>query len=223
MRESLPLYPFVHKLRLRLQAEGPRAAARHVATRLRASVHEQNRHLVLVKELDEIAVPLRHGAVELELLERRHLPALARLNRQRDDLTGDGRFAGDLADGHHGFVAVKDGETIGFYWWVDADTPPHREFQSVALGIRLGPRDVHGTDFYVDAEQRAGGTATDFLYQVERGLRERGFDRLWGTVDVINRSARWTYGARGYREQWAVVGTRRLRRWSYRVEPLNAP
>jgi len=223
MRESLPLYPFLHKLRLRLEADGPRAAARHVATRLRASIHEQDRHHVLVKDLDEIAVPLRHGAVAVEPLERRHLPALARLNRQRDDLTGDRRFAGDLAEGHRGFVALKEGEPIGFYWWIDRNVPPHREFGTVALGVRLGEGDVYGTDFYVDAEQRAGGTATDFLYQVERGLRELGFDRLWGTVDVTNRSARWTYGARGYREQWAVVGTRRLRRWSYRVEPLNAP
>ena len=44
---------------------------------------------------------------------------------------------------------------------------------------------------------------------------------LWGTVDEVNRPARWTYAARGYEERWAVVGSRRLRRWSYRMEPLE--
>lgn len=221
MRRSLPFYPFVHKQRQRLRAEKPSAVVRHVAARLRASVHEQDRHHVLVKDLSEIAVPVRRGNVTVEPLERRHLPALSALNRLRDDLTGDKRFAGDVDDGYAGFVAVKDGVVIGFYWWIDATMKPHREWQGVATGMKLGPGDVYGTDFYVDERQRACGTANDFLFQIESGLRERGFERLWGTVEVGNRSARWTYSARGYEERWAVVGTRILRRWRYRAVPLE--
>ena len=213
-------HPFAQRLRRVRRERGTSAAARHLAVRLRSQFHERERHLVLEKDLDEIAVPVRRGGLVLEPLERRHLAALSALNRQRHDVNGDQRFAGDLDDGYRGFVALKEGRPIGFYWWADATMPPHRELREVGLGITLGDGDVYGTDFYVDARQRRGGTAADFLFQVETALAERGFRRLWGTVDAANRPARWTYAARGYQERWIVASTRRLRRWSYRMEPL---
>jgi len=214
--------PFVRRLDGVRREQGARAAARHLAARLGSQVYETERHLVVEKDLGEIAVPVRRGGVELAPLEPDHLPALARLNRQRDDVTGDRRFAGDLANGHAGFVALRDGRPIGFYWWADATMPPHRELRTVALGVTLGQRDVYGTDFYVDEDARRGGTAVDFLFQVETALAQRGFRHLWGTVDEVNRPARWTYATRGYEERWAVTGTRRLRRWRYRMEPRTA-
>lgn len=221
MTRSIPFYPALYALRRRFHEAGPRAALHHVAERLRAQLLERERHLVVVKDLSDIAVPLRRGRVRLEPIERSHLPALRALNRERHDLTGDGRFAGDLDSGYGGFVARKGDEPVGFYWWADAGMPRHRELSAVALGIELGPGDVYGTDFYVAEAHRAGGTANDFLHQIETALRARGFERLWGTVEVGNRSARWTYAARGYREQWAVLGRRVLRRWSYRTERLE--
>lgn len=214
-------HPFVQRLARVRREQGARAAARHLGARLRSQLHETERHLVLEKDLGEIAVPARRGRVELAPLERRHLGALSDLNRQRHDLTGDRRFAGDLDQGHGAFVALEDDRPVGFYWWTDATMPPHRELREVGLGIRLGKRDVYGTDFYVDERVRRGGTAVDFLFQVETALAERGMRNLWGTVDETNRPARWTYAARGYEERWAVVGSRRLRRWSYRMEPLD--
>jgi len=221
MQRSIPLYPAVYALRRRFREDGPRGAVRHVVARAHAQLAEQNRHFVVVKDLREIVEPRRHGALVLEPIERRHLPALSLLNRERHDLTGDERFAGDLDAGYSGFVARRGEELVGFYWCTDAAMPPHRELGSVALGVELGPGDVYGTDFYVAERHRAGGTANDFLYQLETALRERGHQRLWGTVEDRNRLARWTYSARGYREQWAVVGRRRLRRWSYRIEGLE--
>jgi GNAT superfamily N-acetyltransferase len=221
MHRPVSLHPFARALRRRLHEDGALGAARYAAKRLRAQLYEHERHLVVEKDLSEIAVPVRRGTVRLEPVERRHLPTLREINREREDRTGDVRFAGDLDDGYAGFVGFKGDEPIGCYWWVDASMPPHREFRGVALGVELGPGDVYGTDFYVAERHRAGGTAADFLYQLETALRERGFERLWGTVDVDNRSARWTYAARGYRERWAVVGTRILRRWRSRVETIE--
>ena len=211
----------MYAVRRRFREHGARGALRHIGARMRAQLVEHDRHLVVVKDLREISVPLRHGNVLVEPIERRHLPMLCALNRERHDLTGDVRFSGDLNSGYGGFVARKDDELIGFYWWADAGMPRHRELSTVALGVELGAGDVYGTDFYVGADHRTGGTANDFLYQIETALRERGFERLWGTVEVGNRSARWTYAARGYRERWAVVGRRALRRWSYRTERLE--
>lgn len=221
MNRAVPVPPFAHALRRRFREDGATAAARHLGTRLRAQAYERNRHIVVEKDLHEIAVPLRRGEVRIEDADRRHLPALCALNRERGDLTGDVRFGGDLDDGYGGFVAYKGEELVGCYWWATAGMPPHRELRAVALGIRLGPDDVYGTDFYVSARHRAGGTAADFLWQIETALRERGFARLWGTVEVGNASARWTYAARGYHERWAVAGTRVLRRWSYRIVSLD--
>src|SRR6478672_13474934 len=107
IQSSIPLYPAVYAMRRRLREAGARGALDHFGRRLRAQLYERERHHVVVKELREIVVPLRHGAVRLEPLERRHLPALQVLNRERHDLTGDERFAGDLGSGYAGFVARK--------------------------------------------------------------------------------------------------------------------
>jgi len=221
MNRSFPLYPSARALRRRVREDGPKSAGRYVAGRLRAQFHERKQHLVVEKDLSEIAVPARRGAIRVEPLERRHLPALRELNREREDLTGDVRFAGDVDQGYGAFVAFRGEELAGCYWWADGSMPPHRELDTIALGLELDDGDVYGTDFYVLERHRAGGTAADFLFQIETTLREHGFERLWGTVEDVNRSARWTYAARGYRERWAVGSTRVLRRWRHRVETIE--
>jgi len=221
MKRAIPLYPSVYAVRRRFREEGARAAARHVIARTQAQLIERNCHIVVVTDLHEIAVPVRRGELRVESLERRHLPLLHELNQERHDLTGDMRFAGDLDKRYGGFVAFKDDELVGFYWWTDASMDPHHELRNVALGVELGPGDAYGTDFYVAERHRGGGRASDFLYQIETALRERGFERLWGTVEVNNRAARWTYATRGYADQWTVAGRRLLRRWSYRTEQID--
>lgn len=216
------VYAAWRALRRRYRADGPSGALRHIAERARAQVHERERHLVLCKELNDISVPVRRGRILVEPIERRHLPELRVLNQEREDLTGDVRFAGDLDEGYRGWIALRDGEPIGFYWWADPTMPPHREFRTVALGVQLGAGDVYGTDLYVAPDHRSGGIAAEFLYLVETGLRERGFERLWGTVDENNRPARWLYDSRGYTERWTVEGTRVLRRWHYRIAPVRS-
>lgn len=191
----------VRELRRRLREEGARGVLAFVATGARAQLSKRETQLVIVKRLDEVAVPKRRGQVRLEDVERRHVPALQALNRERGDDEGDARFAHDLAAGYGG--------------------PRHRDMDELGLGIELGPGDVYGYDLYVDKQHRAGGTVNDFLFQIETALRERGFERLWGYVAADNAGARWTYRARGYVPMWKVERTRRLWRWSNRIVRLE--
>jgi GNAT superfamily N-acetyltransferase len=209
-------------LRDRFRHGGGRAVLRFLAIGVRAQLSKRDTQLVLVKPLDAIVVPLRRGSVRVEPIERRHLAALRALNEERGDLGGDARFAADVAAGHGGFVGFRDGELISCYWWVDGSMPPHRDMRELGLGIELGPGDAYGYDLYVHKEHRAGGTVNDFLFQVETTLRERGLERVWGYVAADNRTARWTYEARGYKSRWKVERTRVLRRWSNRRVPLEA-
>ncbi|HEU4702443.1 MAG TPA: GNAT family N-acetyltransferase [Conexibacter sp.] len=222
MRLRTFLVTYARAVRGRVREHGARGVLAFLADGLRAQLHKQNTELVLVKPLDRIAVPLRRGDVRVEPLERRHLPALRELNRERGDLDGDARFAADLDAGHGGFVGFKDGQLVACYWWVDATMPPHRDMRTLGLGIELAQRDVYGYDLYVHKGHRAHGTSNDFLFQVETALRERGFERLWGYVAAENRVARWTYEARGYQPRWAVQRTRVLRRWNNRIVPFEA-
>ncbi|HST39710.1 MAG TPA: hypothetical protein VLK58_09390 [Conexibacter sp.] len=205
--------------RVRDNARGERLSA--LARRLRAQIYTTGPLLVLVKPLDEIAVPVRHGQVRIEPLQRRHLPALAELNRERGDVEGDARFEADVAAGYGGMVGFVGDALACCYWWCDGTMPRHRDMRLLGLGIELGEGDVYGFDLYVDKRHRAGGTANDFLYQVESGLRERGFARLYGYVVADNRMARWTYDARGYRAAWRVERTRILRRWRNRIATIE--
>lgn len=217
-----PLYAYARELSRRFREGGLRAVVAFLVTGLRAQLSKHDTQIVIVKRLDEIAVPLRRGDLDVAPVERRHLPALAELNRERGDISGDERFAADLDAGHGGFVGLRDGQLISCYWWVDATKPPHRDMRELGLGIELGTGDVYGYDLYVHKGHRAGGTVNDFLFQVETGLRERGFERLWGYVAADNRAARWTYQARGYEPRWNVARKRVLRRWSSRIVQLDA-
>jgi hypothetical protein len=221
MRLPEPLHAHAHELSRRFRGEGVRAVLAFLVAGVRAQLSKHDTQLVIVKPLDRIAVPLRRGNVHVEPVERRHLPALRELNRERGDLDGDARFAADLDAGHAGFVGLRDGQPISCYWWVDATKPAHRDMRELGLGIELGEGDVYGYDLYVHKAHRAGGTVNDFLFQIETALHECGYRQLWGYVAADNRTARWTYQARGYEPRWKVARTRVLRRWSSKIVQLD--
>jgi GNAT superfamily N-acetyltransferase len=219
MRLPEPLPAHIRELRRRMRDGGLRALVAALAAGLRAQLVKRQTLLVIAKRLDEqaLAVPARRADVRLEPLERRHVPALRELNRERGDVEGDARFAADLDAGYGGFGGFRGDELIACYWWADGGMPEHRDMRELGLRIELGPRDVYGFDLYVHKRHRAGGTANEILFQVETTLRERGFERLWGWVVADNRSARWTYETRGYEPTWTVERTRVLRRWRNRI------
>lgn len=194
-----------------LRDHGVRETAAAVGRRLRRLVYMQERLIVIVGNLDSIVEPWRDGGLRLEDLGAEHLPGLSELNRRRGRPEVDRRFARYVEQGFHGFVAYRGEELLGYYWWVDRDVPTlYPDLRKLGLGIELGEGDVYGSDFYVLDEHRGGGLAADFLFKVERSLRDRGYERIWGYVASDNRPARWIYSTRGYVPMWTVHRTRAL-------------
>lgn len=171
----------------------------------------QEHLIVIVGELASMVEPWRDGGLRLEDLRAEHLAGLSQLNRRRGRPEVDGRFAQYVEQGFHGFVAFRDDEMLGYYWWVDRDVPTtYPDLDKLGLGIELADGDVYGSDFYLLEEHRGKGLAADFLFKVERSLRDRGYARIWGYVVSDNRPARWIYSTRGYVPMWTVHRTRVL-------------
>lgn len=165
--------------------------------------------IVLLKDLDAIVEPRVEGDLRLEDLEANHLPGIAELNRKRGMPGANRYFENCLADGIHGFVAIRGEEIIGFYHWVDVENDPtHPDLWYMGPGFRLEPEDVYGSGLFLLEEHRGSGTASGFLFRVETSLRDRGYRRLWGYVDSANRPARWLYSNRGYEPMWSVLSRR---------------
>lgn len=168
-------------------------------SRLRDAVFAKRRMTILVKDLDSIVEPSRPAGLSVEDMERGHLDGLSELNRERGRRWVDRRFRKNLARGLHGFVGLRDGEIVGYYWWIDADgADAHPDLAWLGSAVDLQQDDVYGSDFYILPAHRKGGAANEFLFHVETALRERGFERIWGYVDFGNRQARWLYSSRGY-------------------------
>jgi GNAT superfamily N-acetyltransferase len=198
------------RFRRYLQAHGVRETAVAVGRRLRSFAHLEERLIVIVKGLDSIVEPWRHGDLRFEDLGAEHLPGLAELNRKRERPDVDRRFARYVEQGFRGFVAYAGEELVGYYWWVDRDVRTvYPDLHKLGLGIELQDGDVYGSDFFVLEEHRGGGVAADFLFKVESSLRDRGYTRLWGYVVSSNRPARWIYSTRGYVPMW-IVHRRRI-------------
>jgi GNAT superfamily N-acetyltransferase len=199
------------KLRRYLREHGARETAVAVGRRLWRVVYMQRSMIVIVGKLDSIVEPWRDEGLRLEDLGPQHLPDLAELNRKRGRPDVDRRFARYVQHGFHGFVAYRDDELLGYYWWVDRDVPTlYPDLRRLGLGIELAAGDVYGSDFYVLDEHRGGALAADFLFKVESTLRDRGFERIWGYVMSSNRPARWIYSTRGYVTMWTVHRTKVL-------------
>jgi GNAT superfamily N-acetyltransferase len=198
------------RIRLYTQVYGVRGLLAALGRRLRKPFYVNQHFIILLKPLDSVVESRKAGDLKVEDLEEKHLPALSELNRRRGRPRIDRRFATNVASGHHGFVAWRGDQLIGYYWWVDRDAPvPHPDLRDLDLGIELEQDDVYGTDFFLLEEFRGAGTAAEFLCKVEKSLRGRGYHRLWGYVDSGNRAAIWTYRSRGYEPMWVL----KRRRW----------
>ncbi len=200
------------RIRLYIQAHGVRKTLAAVGRRVRKLFSIDERLIILLKQLESIVEPRRPSDLRVEDLGKEHLPALSELNRRRGRPQVDKRFATNVSSGFKGFVAWKDADLVGYYWWVDDDAPVlHPDLgDDLNLGIEMEQGDVYGTDFFLLEEYRGAGRAADFLYKIEKSLRDRGYRRLWGYVDSENRAALWSYRARGYESMWVLERKRRL-------------
>jgi GNAT superfamily N-acetyltransferase len=193
----LSVVPLVSDLRCLARRDGARGALREAARGIAETVRANGDLLVLAKRLDDVASIDFAGALTLEQLRPRSLPALAALNRRECRSRADARFAAYLAQGYRGFVARSAGEVVGYYWWLDRRIDPGHE-QLTPLGIELGDRDVYGFDFFLAEDHRGDGNAHQFLEHVETELRGMGYALLWGYARADSRAARWLYAVRGY-------------------------
>lgn len=197
------------RLRRYVNTNGARRTAAAIGRLLLGLVYMEVRLIVLVKDLSAIVEPRRDGGLRVEDVGPGRLSELAELNRRRGRPEVQRLLERYLEQGFHGFVAYRGEELIGYYWWVDREVPvEYTDTHKLGLGIELGDGDVYGSHFFLLEEHRGGGTATDFLFKVERSLRDRGYVRLWGYVSGGNRPAQWVYSTRGYAQKWIV----RLRR-----------
>lgn len=198
----------IGKLRRNLHERGVRGTAAKFAQRVREG-YVKEELIVLLKDLGSIVEPGVEGDLRLEDLEAWHLPGIAELNRKRGMPDADRYFEYCLAEGIDGFVAIRGEEIVGYYHWVDRDTPIlHPDLWYMGPDFRLEPEDVYGSGLFLLEEHRGRGTASDFLFKVETSLRERGYLRLWGYVDSASRPARWLYSTRGYEPMWSVLSRR---------------
>jgi GNAT superfamily N-acetyltransferase len=201
----------ISRFRRYARERGHRAAIAKAADEVKGQVYSRARMTILLKELDQIPAPRRSSGVAVVPLVEGHLAGLAELNRARGKPGVDRRFRGNLRRGLRGFVGLRDGATVGYYWWIDAEgADSHPDLEWLGNCVQIGPGDVYGSDFYVLPEHRPGGTANDMLFQVESHLREMGFERLWGYIVDGSREARWLYSSRGYRPMEEVHSRRLL-------------
>ncbi|HSR98437.1 MAG TPA: GNAT family N-acetyltransferase [Kofleriaceae bacterium] len=202
----------LRRLRRYVKTNGARRTALALGRLLRGLVYMEVQMIVLIKRLDSIAEPRSDGGLRVEDLVPERLGDLAELNRRRGRPEVQRLLEGYVEQGFHGFLAYRGEELVGYYWWVDREVPAqYTDTHKLGLGIELAEGDVYGSHFFLLEEHRGGGAATDFLFKVERSLRDRGYVRLWGYVAGGNRPARWVYSTRGYTPMWSV----RLRRLAH--------
>jgi GNAT superfamily N-acetyltransferase len=210
----------IGRIREYVRAHGVRATAVQLATRLHRGLHSNERITLLLKDLDSIAGPAKRSGIAIAPIDRERLGGLSELNRRRHRRRADSRFRRDLERGMQGFVGLREGETVAYYWWVEgerAELHPDLAWLGPALDARVG--DVYGSDFYVLPEHRQGGTANELLYLIESSFRDSGFRRIWGYVDSGNRQARWLYSFRGY----LPMGDVTVRKLLFRRRSIQPP
>lgn len=189
----------ISRIREYARTHGVRATAVQLFRRACRGLYSSDRITVLLKDLESVKEPAKRSGASVEPLDRGRLAALSDLNRRRGRGLADRRFRRSLERGMHGFVAVREGQTVGYYWWIEGERGgSHPDLAWLEPALDLEPGDVYGSDFYVLSEYRQGGTANELLFLIESSLRDRGFRRIWGYVDSGNRQARWLYSSRGY-------------------------
>lgn len=204
----------VADLRCRYRRDGLSVLLGKIAARLRAGIYSVEEVLVLKKDLAQITEMASSEALRIEEVDTSHLPALYEFNYKRCNSKADARPAAALERGYRGYVGYVGDELVGYYWWVDAAIEPnHSDIAHYGLELELKPGEVYGFDFYLLEQHRGDGKSMEFLYKIEAGLRDLGYDILWGYVVADNRPARWLYSLRGYKPVRKVASRSVLRRW----------
>ncbi|HSS32229.1 MAG TPA: GNAT family N-acetyltransferase [Solirubrobacterales bacterium] len=211
----------ISRFRRYAREHGLAAALGKAAGELRSKVFSEMQITVLLKDLDAVNEPRRTSGLEVVPLTEAHLGGLSELNRSRGRSSVDRRFRANLERGLQGFVGLRDGVTVGYYWWVRGeDAGLHPDLAWLGESLQIEPGDVYGSDFYILPEYREGGTANEFLYRLESAIAADGYHRIWGYVESGNRQARWLYSSRGY-QPMGDLSTRKLLFFARKAAPRH--
>lgn len=117
------------------------------------------------------------------------------------------RIARYFDRGYNGFLAFQGDQPIGYLWWVDdRPNPAGSQPELRTYAIRLTQGEVYAFDFYIAPPFRGGSRALEFFARAQDHLRDQGYSRVFGLVDVEKRPARWIYSALGWKTIRTMVG-----------------
>ncbi len=199
----------LEELRSLLRESGWRAAAWRVARSLIARILWLETDWVVARSLTGREQWRGRERLDVRPLEGPDDPAFRTLLRHADSERLSRWCAGYLKNGYHAFVASRAGVPIGLMWWVDERIPAARTHPHLRrFSIHLGSRDAYLFDYFIPAGHRGGGNANEFLTKIEAAMGRLGYQRLFGSVDVDNKQARWLYSLHGWED------VRRFRCWT---------
>jgi hypothetical protein len=136
-----------------------------------------------------------------------------------DNLAGGPAAPDGIREGHHGWVAVADGEVIGCVW---ATSRP-LVLKHLAIRVVPGPREWYGYGVHILSD-RKGSLALGFALQATtlNAAEEAGVARITSHIDAGNRFGRVVHrigGVRGERTTAVLL----LSRWAVRLNRTPAP
>lgn len=170
-------------------------------------VYVRRHELLIRKQMDSRTVRHPRDGLRIEAVTRAHAAALQRFNARHRSIHKVRASAVYLACGYRGFLAFRDDELVGYWWWVDNTIDPALTYPCVArFGLLLPDDAVFAFDYFIVPDARDEGVAVKFLTAIYAELVALGYRTVWGSVDADNVRARWVYSAVGNRVVAHVVG-----------------
>lgn len=187
------------RFRIYARKHGILGALAEIPRRLVARVYSVTKITILIKDLQGSVAAKEPDRLKVVPLDRDSLPGLSELNRKRGRPRVDTRFRDSVERGMKGYLALIDGEVIGYYWYIESENAAaHPDLDWLGTAIPMRPGDVYSSDFFILPESRGRGIANEVLSGIENDLRRLGFNRILGYVEEGNLPARWLYSSRGY-------------------------
>lgn len=211
------MHPVLAKLKKRLDDKGPRETLRSLVQDVKVRALDVHREIYLM-ELSLVGNPKAlPQATErakwpftMEDITDAHYPKLVEMLKASEPWRIDAVLDRQKR-GIPGFVAVENGEVVGYFYYEypDPQRAPHPDFEW--LGMTLEPGDVYTFDGYIPVALRGRGTHM-FRLAYEK-LIERGFTRVRGYVYAWEKAALFTYRVMGWRQVGRMFEHRIAGRW----------
>jgi GNAT superfamily N-acetyltransferase len=161
-----------------IQRDGWRSALPEVGRAILTLPYRRIEFTVLARSLLEPLPDLQSGiALEIRELGAADLNLVRQINRPSEAKA----FARRLAHGHVGFLALHEGQPVG-YAWACTEIAPTIE----RVNLKLGPGDVLCTDAYTVSAYRGQGVQTVLTLARLKLFRHLGYRRALTTIEMRN-------------------------------------